>query len=217
MDVTRSVEAGSGKRDALLAGALRSIARTGLHNTPMSAIAREAGVAVGTAYLYFDGKAALINALYLEVEEERTRSAELALDADTPAREQVWDAWSRFARWHLEHRDAANFILQCEASGILSEEARARQLEIRAGALDGFTEAVRRAVLLDLPAEVFYALWAGPILVLAHMQDKQEIEITEQVLRLAFEGVARSVLRADAAAPPGASAPVASWRSAPGG
>ena len=35
------------KRDAILAAALRLIARFGLHNTPMSAVAREAGVAVG--------------------------------------------------------------------------------------------------------------------------------------------------------------------------
>ena len=62
------------KREAILAAALRLIARFGLHNTPMSAVAREAAVAVGTVYLYFPSKEAMINALYLHVLEDRNRS-----------------------------------------------------------------------------------------------------------------------------------------------
>ena len=40
----------------------------------MSAVAREAGVAVGTLYLYFPSKEAMINALYLDVLADRDRS-----------------------------------------------------------------------------------------------------------------------------------------------
>ena len=69
------------KREAILAAALRLIARLGLHAAPMSAVAREAGVAAGTLYLYFPSKEAMINALYLEVLEDRDRSmlAEVAV------------------------------------------------------------------------------------------------------------------------------------------
>src|SRR3954453_6062189 len=62
------------KREAILAAALRLIARLGLHASPMSAVAREAGVAAGTLYLYFESKEAMINALYLELLEDRTRA-----------------------------------------------------------------------------------------------------------------------------------------------
>src|SRR3954467_5507051 len=58
------------KREAILSAATRLIARLGLHNTPMSALAREAGVATGTLYLYFPSKEATINALYLELQRE---------------------------------------------------------------------------------------------------------------------------------------------------
>ena len=44
------------KREAILAAALRVIARSGLHNTSMDAVAREAGVAAGTLYRYFPSK-----------------------------------------------------------------------------------------------------------------------------------------------------------------
>src|SRR6476661_6120071 len=59
------------KREAILAAALRLIARLGLHAAPMSAVAREAGVAAGTLYLYFPSKEAMINALYLELHRDR--------------------------------------------------------------------------------------------------------------------------------------------------
>lgn len=186
----------AGKREAILGAALRLVARSGLHNTPMSAIAREAGVATGTSYVYFEGKEALINALYLELVADRDREATGAVDPTLPPREQLWRAWSRFARWHLDHRDASNFIQQCEASAILTDETRARQAEARAAGVESFVAGVRGGLLRDLPVEVFFALFAGPILVLAHLQDKQEIEVGDEVLRLTFDGVCRSVLAA---------------------
>ena len=75
-----SAQPSADKREAILAAALRLIARLGLHATPMSAVAREAGVAAGTLYLYFPSKEAMINALYLEVLEDRDRS--MAADAE---------------------------------------------------------------------------------------------------------------------------------------
>ena len=72
--LTTPLRPGIDKREAILGAALRLIARSGLHDTPMSAVAREAGVAAGTLYLYFSSKDAMINALYLEVLEDRSRA-----------------------------------------------------------------------------------------------------------------------------------------------
>jgi TetR/AcrR family transcriptional regulator, repressor of fatR-cypB operon len=173
---------------------MRAIARSGLHNTPMSAIAREAGVAAGTAYVYFPSKEALINALYLELVQERDRAIREAVDPTHPGREQLWCAWSSFTRWHLEHADASSFINQCESSGILTEETRARQLELRAEGVEGFLAGVRQGLLRDLPVEVFHALFTGPAFALVHMRAKRELEINDGLLRLTFEGVCRSLL-----------------------
>src|SRR3954464_4238399 len=103
------------KRQAIRAAAIRLIARSGLHNTPMSAIAREAGVAAGTIYVYFESKEELINALYLETVRDQLQAIPQDIDARLSSREQLWSAWSGLARWHLDHRDASNFVQQCEA------------------------------------------------------------------------------------------------------
>ncbi|TCS75565.1 TetR/AcrR family transcriptional regulator [Effusibacillus lacus] len=44
------------KYDAILAAAINVIGQAGYHNAPISRIAREAGVADGTVYLYFKNK-----------------------------------------------------------------------------------------------------------------------------------------------------------------
>jgi len=47
---------GSNKRERILSAAVKVFARSGFYNAKISEIAREAGVADGTIYLYFDGK-----------------------------------------------------------------------------------------------------------------------------------------------------------------
>jgi len=57
----------SPRRQQLLAAARARFVRDGFANTPVSAIVRDAGVAQGTFYLYFDNKQALITELRREV------------------------------------------------------------------------------------------------------------------------------------------------------
>src|SRR5919112_608351 len=150
---------GAEKRDAILAAALRLIARFGLHNTPMSAVAREAGVAVGTVYLYFPSKEAMINALYLQVLEDRNRSLYRGANA-TPAalgqREALWETWHALARWHLEHEEGSNLIAQCRASGILSDETRDFEQRLDAQGLVLYEQAVAQGHLRAMSRYVFW-------------------------------------------------------------
>ncbi|HEX7979218.1 MAG TPA: TetR/AcrR family transcriptional regulator [Gemmatimonadaceae bacterium] len=186
------------KREAILAAALRLIARFGLHNAPMSAVAREAGIAVGTVYLYFPSKEAMINALYLHVLEERNsfwrREPPAATDSPPDARAALWETWHTLARWHLEHEEGSNLIAQCRASGILSDETRAFEQSMDARALVLYEQAVAEGHLRSMPRYVLWALLAGPVYALVQMRDAGETEITEEILRETFDGVCRALL-----------------------
>ena len=198
--VAASAGANPDKREAILAAALRLIARLGLHAAPMSAVAREAGVAAGTLYLYFPSKEAMINALYLEVLAHRHRS--MAADAEGArgdgaiGRAGLWAFWHGLARWHLDHPDGSSFLLQCKASAILTDETREAERRMDAEGLANFEQAVAGGRLRDLPLQVFWALVAGPIFLLSQMRDAGEMEVTDDVLRSTFDGVCRSVLPA---------------------
>lgn len=199
------------KRRAILDAALRLVARSGLHDAPMAALAQEAGVGAGTVYRYFPSKEALINALYLELlaERDRTSRGEAApapggalgaLGAlGTPAearapRELLWAAWQGLARWHLDHPEASNFIQQCRATGILTAETRAAEQQLEASGVAEFDRGVARGLMRPMSRQVFYALFAGPIAQLVQMRDAGELAVDEVVLRATFDGVCRSVL-----------------------
>jgi AcrR family transcriptional regulator len=184
---------GTDKRDAILAGALRLIARLGLHNAPMSGVAREAGVAAGTLYLYFPSKEAMINALYLELLDDRERAVAVDPHVSEP-REGLRQYWHGLARWHLDHPDASSFLQQCQSSAILTSETREEELRRNVEGFAKFDAAVAAGFIRDLPRPVFYALLAGPIFVLAQLRDSGEIVLSDEVLEMTFDAVCRSVL-----------------------
>ena len=187
------------KRESILGAALRLIARLGLHNTPMSSVAREAGVAAGTLYLYFPSKEAMINALFLDLLEDQSRATPIEPAAHDEPRDALWHYWHRLARWYLDNPEASSVLHQCQSSAILTEETRAAQQRMEAAGVEQFDDAVARGFLRDLPRPVFYALLVGPIFVLAQLREKREIEITDEVLRMTYDGVSRSVLPSEAA------------------
>lgn len=61
---TQSTERKEAKRERILDAAVLEIARHGYYGTTVSAIARRAGVADGTIYLYFEGKEELLVSIF---------------------------------------------------------------------------------------------------------------------------------------------------------
>jgi hypothetical protein len=88
-------------------------------------------------------------------------------------------------------------IAQCRASGILLDDARAAEQRMDAEGQLLFDDAITHGRLRKLSRHVFWALFAGPIHVLAQMRDAGEIEITDRVLRGTFDGVCRALLPAE--------------------
>ncbi len=137
----------------------------------------------------------MINALYLELLEDRARSMRpSAAEASAAPRDGLWAFWHGLARWHLDRPDASNVVQQCKASGILTEETRDIERREHAQGMASFEQAVAAGQLRAMSLQEFWALAVGPITQLAQMSDTGELEITDEVLRTTFDGVCRSVL-----------------------
>ena len=191
--LTRLTIDASDKRTALLAAAIKLFARNGLQNVPTSAIAKAAGVAKGTLFAYFETKEQLLNELYLEIVTDMISSLDDAL-ASCESSEGLFRAyWFGFARWYFDHQDAATVRLQCEISSVLTPEALAQkdamEIELSRTYFQGILERMEGTSW----RYVTHALIVGPIQVLAQMRDKDEIEITEELLEETFLRVERAV------------------------
>jgi AcrR family transcriptional regulator len=99
-------------RDRLLVAAATLFARSGSHTTTIAMIAREAGVAVGTVYLHFTDKDALLQEVLAAALQELklclagAASARTARTADQDVRQRT-EGLARFAE---EHRDLASVL-----------------------------------------------------------------------------------------------------------
>src|SRR6266567_7251777 len=106
----------SGKRESILRAATRVFAHNGYFNSKVADIAREAGVADGTVYLYFKSKEEILHSIFDRSVDEAVADARKQLDAISDPREKL----RKIARLHLERlgadRDLA-VVFQVELRG----------------------------------------------------------------------------------------------------
>ena len=108
-----TAEARQDKRRTIINAAVEVFAEKGFHHSRVSDIARKAGVADGTIYLYFKSKDDLLITIFEERMEELLCEARKAVDACP----DPFDKIRAFARFHMgqveQHRSLAS-VLQVE-------------------------------------------------------------------------------------------------------
>ena len=104
-------------RAAAVRRALRTlVARHGLHGASMSAIAKEAGVAQGTAYAHYQSKEQLLVAAYLELKREMGTAACADIDRTAAPHDRFIQVWLGIYHFLAEEPERAQFMLQLESS-----------------------------------------------------------------------------------------------------
>jgi AcrR family transcriptional regulator len=183
------------KETSILNATLQLISRCGFHDTPMSAIAREAEVGVGTIYRYFDHKEELIAALYMRL---KSQLAEAILDgysADLPLRQRFQRLWVNVAHYHIDHPLEASFLDQYANSPF----PKSTLTDVQASCLQPFLEFVEdgvyEGVIKDLPLEVFASLTGDVAISLARKHRAGTIKLNDLILEQAMDACWDAVKR----------------------
>jgi AcrR family transcriptional regulator len=112
----------SEKKNQLLSSALRLFVANGVTNTSTSAIAKEAGVAAGTLFLYFPTKQDLIHELVLKIGREQSDYIHSLPGLTGTVREIFFTIWEGSIRWFLENLEAYQYVRQVRDSGMIAAE-----------------------------------------------------------------------------------------------
>ena len=112
------------KRTAILKAALELISEHGFHGTPMSLVAQEAQVGVGTIYRYFASKEDLINALYLYSKERLMTMIYQGYDESLPIRARFIQMWLNLAHYYLNYPKDLRFMEQFSNSPYLTTRTK---------------------------------------------------------------------------------------------
>lgn len=102
----------SDKKRAIFESTLELIKENGFHGTPMSMVAKNAKVAAGTIYHYFESKDELILALYDYNKGRVTATIDLALAEDLPFEEKFFKVWRDLYTFYIDNPNVLIFFEQ---------------------------------------------------------------------------------------------------------
>jgi AcrR family transcriptional regulator len=125
-------------------------------------IAKDAGVAEGTLFIYFPTKDELLNQLYLDLKSDLRGFLTADYPDDTSVQEQIHHLWSRFIDWGESNPDKRKALRQLSVSERITEASQnageAMFDDLQTVVLNGFKTGILREQPLTFLGEVIQAL-----------------------------------------------------------
>lgn len=175
------------KKSALLKATLNLVNDRGFHDTPMSKIAKAAGVAPATIYLYFENKQDLINSLYLEVKASFSKAAFEGYQEDLPVKKGFEIIWYNIADYKLNQINEASFLSQCDNSPIIDENIREEGLKHLQPLLDLWERGKKEGIIKPLSNYILYAYTIYPLSFLLYTQESKQFQLSDDLRKESFQ------------------------------
>ncbi len=183
------------KIEALYGAALRLVMKNGLTGLKMADVAKLAGMATGTIYLYFDKKEVLVNQLYTKLKKMELDYLlkDAAPDEGFFVRFKI--IWTNYLMFNYMHPEIMIFFEQTYRSPILQEESMKTSDEF-SQILGGILETARQQhIIVDCGVEVIFAQLMGAVHELVKYHIDQNITLTEAHQAQYFEMAWGSIRR----------------------
>lgn len=179
-------------RPAAIRRALRDlVAERGFHGASMSAVAKAAGVATGTAYVHYESKEELIYATYLEIKSDLGEDVLSKVDFDAPPAERYGQLWRATYDHMAAEPNRARFLTQLEESPF-HEVAFQRIKEQGDPLMERANDPELVDRLVPLPPELLYSLSIGVAVRLAASGASLADEDLETLIRSTWRAVTRA-------------------------
>ncbi len=183
-----SIEPLSDKRLQILAAAELIISESGLHGLSMQKVAKQAQVAAGTIYRYFDDKEHLISELRLHVTERVATAVQAGVDDSLTLKEQYRTMYLNI--WGLASNNTKMLRnrLQYESSPLGESAAYREQERIMFATIDRmFNTGKEQGIFKPLDNEVLSALSLETSVTLARKHAFRYYQLDEAALDSAIE------------------------------
>lgn len=152
------------KKEAIFQSTLSLIHEHGFHGTPMSRIALEAGVAIGSIYHYFSSKEELILELYLNTKENTYQAMLMGDHADLDYRSRFYNIWTNLVQYYMEFPAVLGFMHQFHSSPYakmaLTNDSFCLQDEVS----NFLEEGIRNHQIKNLDIQIISAAFIGTVI-----------------------------------------------------
>ncbi|AQG78057.1 TetR/AcrR family transcriptional regulator [Spirosoma montaniterrae] len=157
------------KEKLILETALQLITRVGMAGLKMSDLAKEAGVATGTLYVYFDDKPALIQTLYRYLLRQNLNDLTLGIGDSDPLRIKLQKIARNYFNDCVEHPEYTIFFEQYFRSpyAVETPDLRAEEQAMLQPILDLVVQGQRETIIKDANPDLLVTLVCGMLSELA--------------------------------------------------
>jgi len=182
------------KKDAILEAALKLITERGIHNAPIAKVAKEAGIAAGTVYIYFSSKQEIVDELYKRIKMQLHEQMLLGVTEGKSFEEKMYFIWRRAIKYFLSHSMEAKFLNQFDYITYISEDVLKEIHEPYNVFSNLIDEAIEQGILKPVSKELITAVLMGPIKELQYLHETRQIEVTEEIIEQLYNIYAYGIL-----------------------
>ena len=185
----------SDKKRAIFRSTMELVRENGFHGTPMSMVAKHAGVAAGTIYHYFESKEQLLCELFAYAQQQAIAVVEQESSADKPFKECFFKLWTGLYTFYFDNQDMLRFFEQFVNSPYRATMPPFEEDKFYTLLLAFFERGIREGELKEVSPKILATLIHSSVLSMAKMTasgrlsfDKKELT---QIQQLLWDGVAR--------------------------
>lgn len=176
------------KREKFLKAALKLFVEKGVQNTATAEIAREAGTAAGTLFLYFSTKQALINALLLEIGRDQAEFINGLLEPSLSAQETFLKIWNGSIDWFINNMDAYQYIQQIRDTEMVPDEVVQESNSYFRYYYEAIQKGLQEQVIKPYPVELIGGiLYQSVIAVLNIIRMQHDPAARAETIRMGFD------------------------------
>ncbi len=180
--VSRLDEKRADKTQRIVAAGLKLFAERGFHGTSIPDICKEAGVAAGTIYRYFDSKEALVNAVF-RASKTRLRDRLFdGLDTKAPPRPLFKDFFARLVAFARNHPTDFAFLEMQDHIPYLDRESRDLEVAVLAPIWLVLLGHRNKGVMKEVRPEIVIGMVWGALVGLMKAERMGYFKVTEQDL-----------------------------------
>jgi len=176
------------KRERILLAARRLFVNQGFHSTPTAAIAREASVANGTLFHYFNTKEELISTLYKETKKSFFAIATAGVENEKNIKRKIRLLWYNTVKWALNRPQDFLFMQQYSNSPFISQLTQKEISEHMGYYYDLIDEGKEKGTLKNIPTDLMYHLTTYQVNgLINYLFQHKEFQHNSTYLSMAFE------------------------------
>ena len=174
------------KKEAVLHSTLELVSELGIHNTPMSKVAKRANVAVGTIYHHFSGKEEILNELYLAIKKEFGERTRKALERSSSPEEAFSEVFKTIFRFYTDNPLKFKFTEQVTFTPIITEETLKKSESYYRPLIVFIEDHLAKGTFREVPIELLTQMYYGNVRTLIQMKLSDQYQVDETMLEEAI-------------------------------